>query len=33
MNLGKREDAKKIFTALKDRDKPKLFHLFPERGI
>jgi len=33
MNLGKGDDAKKIFTALKDRDKPKLFHLFPERGF
>jgi hypothetical protein len=33
MNLEKGEDAKKIFTALKDRDKPRLFHLFPERGF
>lgn len=33
MNLGKGDDAKKIFTALRDRDKPKLFHLFPERGF
>jgi len=33
MNLGRGDDAKKIFTALKDRDKPRLFHLFPERGF
>jgi hypothetical protein len=32
-NLGKGDDAKKIFTALRDRDKPKLFHLFPEKGF
>jgi hypothetical protein len=32
-NLGKGTDAKKIFTALNDRDKPRLFHLFPERGF
>lgn len=33
MKLGKGDDAKKIFTALKDWDNPKLFHLFPERGF
>lgn len=33
MKLGKGDDAKKIFAALKDRDNPKLFHLFPERGF
>jgi hypothetical protein len=33
MNLGKGDDAKKIFTALRDLDKPKLFNLFPEKGF
>jgi len=33
MKLGKGEDAKKIFTALRDRDNPRLSHLFPERGF
>ena len=33
MKLGKGDDAKKIFTALKDWDNPKLFRLFPERGF
>ncbi len=33
MKLGKGDDAKKIFTALRDWNKPKLFHLFPERGF
>jgi hypothetical protein len=33
LKLGRGDDAEKIFTALRDRDKPTLFHLFPERGF
>lgn len=33
LKLGKGDDAKKIFSALQEWDKPKLFNLLPEKGF